>query len=150
MIRETSIEAYTKLRSSKLLNGKQLQIAEMVMRYGPATANELYLRAEANQTTPRSLLVQQNIHARLNELREMDVVMEVGKRRCIVTGRAAITWKATYHLPTKVICKPDKLDQQADKISREFHEFIQSIDVPYVYQQRLEAWIYNKVKIMFC
>lgn len=97
MIRTTSIESYNKIREGSLLSERRLQVYEVLFEHGPMTANELF-RILMGKTT----ITQSNIHARLNEMREMGCVREIGKRECSVTNNKVILWDVTDSLPEKL------------------------------------------------
>ena len=96
MMRDTSLDAYYKIRDEGLLSKRRFEVYEALVKHGPCTANELFRKWKY-----RSHITQQNIHPRLGELRERGVVEEVRVKPCEVTGRMAIVWKANGKMPVK-------------------------------------------------
>jgi hypothetical protein len=97
MIRETSKQAYLEILQDELIGKKQrLIIAAMIEGgfieypngdYRSVTANELY-----RNYLSKSGIANANIHTRLGELRDLGIVAEKFKRKCMITGREVITW----------------------------------------------------------
>ncbi|HUS27589.1 MAG TPA: hypothetical protein VMZ53_03750 [Kofleriaceae bacterium] len=81
---ETSRESYRILIESGKLRGKQAQALEAVMRHGPATSGEIIQTLGTNVNLWR---------ARFTELQGKGLIVEVGQRKCTVTGRSAIVWQ---------------------------------------------------------
>lgn len=94
MIRETSVEAYNKIKENGLLSKRRWQVYDVLFHNGPATAMELRNRF------PKGT-VDSQIRARLNELRDLGVVHEKSERECRVTGMRVIEWEVTDRLPVK-------------------------------------------------
>ena len=101
-VRDTSIEAYRKIKGDGLLSQRRLEIYIWLYWNGPATGNEIFRGIRGSST-----INQANIPARLNEMREMEVVEERGTDKCSVTGMNVIVWDVTSNLP-KPIEKPEK------------------------------------------
>lgn len=64
------------------------------------TGMELLLQIRENGL--RKSIVDSQVRARLNELREIGVAQEVGKRECRVTHQNVILWDVTRSLPLKL------------------------------------------------
>lgn len=96
MIRDTSIEAYEKIRAGNLLSKRRLEIYVELFDNGPMTANEIFRNIRGV-----SSINQANIPARLNEMRWMGVVRELGTQKCSVTGNDVILWDVTAKVPEK-------------------------------------------------
>lgn len=95
MIRDTSIEAFRTIQESGLLSRARWQVYEVLFHNGPATRGEVdlhYRKKYGGQNYS-------NVSARLNELRDMGVVEELGTRECTVTGMQVIFWDVTSKLP---------------------------------------------------
>ena len=97
MIRETSIEAFNKIKENGLLSVRRMQVYEVLFHDGPLTQNEAHkllwklgIRTEKQSITPR-----------FNELYQVGVIKEVGKKVCSVTGNNCILWDVTKNLPVK-------------------------------------------------
>lgn len=101
--RDTSIKAYEEIKRDGALSPRRMEIYDVLFHYGPLTANEIFKRIIG-----RSSINQANVPARLNEMREMGCVKEVGTRACSVTKMEVILWDCTRHYPTRV--------KRADKI----------------------------------
>lgn len=96
MTRETSIEAYNKMKNEGLLSSRRWQVYDVLFKYGPMTTNELFKKLMGSSSTN-----QPSLHSRLNELRKMGCVKELGTKVCTVTQMTVILWDVTSNLPTK-------------------------------------------------
>jgi hypothetical protein len=115
MTRQTSIDAYNKIRASGLLSKARWQVYNVLYWHGPMTAAELdeYLKKELNRERG-------GFWKRLSELRDCGVAEEGGKRICHETGSEAILWDVTKGLPN-IIKGPPK------PTSEEIHEALDEI-----------------------
>jgi Fe2+ or Zn2+ uptake regulation protein len=105
-VRDTSIEAYNRIKADGLLCRKRLEVYEWLYHHGPATGMEVH-RGLGGQGNANNA----NVRARLNELREMGVVKEMEDTvECQVTKMTVIQWDVTPNLPTPLE-KPDKLQE---------------------------------------
>lgn len=84
MNRETSRQAYRQLVESGQLKGKQQTALLNVIEHGPATSAEIIQRISPNTNLWR---------ARFTELQARGLIVEVGQRKCTVTGRTALVWE---------------------------------------------------------
>lgn len=102
MVRDTSVSAYHSIIEEGLLSPLRETVYKYLYEYGPCTANELVsmLNDHGKGITSRDFYAQ-----RLSELRDRDVVDEVGKRKCSITGRQAIVWKVNGRPPKKPVKK---------------------------------------------
>jgi len=116
MVRDTSLSAYKQIKEQGLLSERRLQVYSDLFRYGPCTANELYLKMDRKVKS-----TQANIHPRLGELRESGVVNEITQRQCDVTNRMAIVWDVNSKLPIKP--KRELSSKQKIKIAIDALEF---------------------------
>ena len=93
-MRQTSIQAFYKVKESGILSKLRLKVYEIVCYHGPLTANEMrkYADSEANSGV---------FSTRLSELQRMGAVETVGKRPCNTTGHVALVWDITGDMPTK-------------------------------------------------
>ncbi len=92
MIQQTSIDAYHEIREKGLLGRLQLEVLEIIVRFGPLTQNELH-REHFAETQPR------NVQPRVSELEARGVVRSAGQRPCRITGFVCETWEFTGELP---------------------------------------------------
>ncbi|HLY40453.1 MAG TPA: hypothetical protein VKR52_04525 [Terracidiphilus sp.] len=85
MIQDTSLFAYSV--ATQNLGAKQKQVLDALRFFPDATNAELAanLGWPVNRITPRCL-----------ELRRIGLIIEVGKRRCKVTGSTAHAWRAKH------------------------------------------------------
>lgn len=102
-VRETSIETYHRIVDSGLLSRRRMEVYSGLYQHGPCTINELYRKIGGSKMN-----VQANLHARMNELRELGVVAETRTRPCEVTGERVIEWQTTDSLP-RIAAKPTKI-----------------------------------------
>lgn len=105
MIRDTSIEAYNKIKRDGLLSERRWQVYDILYEIGPATGGEIFrhMKKKYGPTIPTN----SNVTTRLGELRHFGVAMEIGKRKCTMTGQMVILWDVTSKLPLK-FDKPEK------------------------------------------
>lgn len=103
MIRDTSREAYNKIKAEGLLSKRRWQVYDALTQYGPCTANELHARMGR---TISAANVQSNLHPRLGELRDRGVVAELPKTHCTITGNQVHGWKV---LSDKLPIEPKKI-----------------------------------------
>lgn len=91
--RRTSAEAFDAIKSRGLLSSARQAVYQSLYHWGPATGSEInkWFVGSGNATP--------GYHKRLSELRDLGVVYEVEERECTVTGRQAIAWDVTEHLP---------------------------------------------------
>lgn len=95
MIRQTSIEVYREIEASGILSHRRWEVYSALYKNGPLTRNEIapFVNIPGYHS---------NISARLTELREMGIVMEVGEKLCSMTGNSIILWDVTDQLPRKL------------------------------------------------
>ncbi len=95
MARETSIEAYHRVKETGILSSLRLKVFEILCFHGPMTANEMRQFGDPNANS--------GVYStRLSELREMKIVRESPKRPCKTTGYNAIVWDViTEGIPIK-------------------------------------------------
>ena len=98
-IRSTSISAFKKLIDEGLLSGKRAIVYEILFKHGPLTGMEL------RRKMPKGF-VDSQVRARLNEMREMGLAKEIGKKTCRITKMNVILWDVTKRKnPKKIIAK---------------------------------------------
>lgn len=91
MVRQTSIEAYRKIKENGYLSAARWRVYDHLYG-GPGneTVNEMFRR-----TSRVSFRVQANFHARLNELVELGYVRELPKKTCGVSGGHVLAFDVT-------------------------------------------------------
>jgi len=97
-MRYTSREAYEYICATGILGKRRTQAYTFLYRHGPMTALEL---------TERRYIP--GLWKRLSELEEMKLVGTLGTRACKVTGRNAMLWDVTDHIPTGPYQRPNKV-----------------------------------------
>lgn len=90
-MRETSLEAYNRIKDEGLLSERRFEVYEITYLHGPGTAGELSQHTHKQNRN--------NFATRLTELRKQGVVRECGERDCLVTGYNAIVWEVTDEMP---------------------------------------------------
>jgi hypothetical protein len=98
MTRETSIEAFNKIKENGLLSEKRLRVYEILFNNGPligADVSKIY-SAKFGMVSKS-----ETVRNRLTELRNAGVVKEVGKSFDKHTGMKVILWDVTKHLPER-------------------------------------------------
>jgi len=106
MTRQTSIEAYNKIKDEGLLSERRWQVYDCLYDIGPATGGEVF--KEMKRRYGMLVPTNSNTTTRLGELRDMGVVSELGTRTCSVSSQKVILWDCTSNLPIKFE-KPNKI-----------------------------------------
>ena len=99
MIRETSIEAYKKIKESGLLSKRRWEVYDIVCRYGEVTGSQVvkhFLEEIGGNVHGGS------INGRLSELRDRGVIRETKEAPCPITGHVVIFWESTGRLPVQM------------------------------------------------
>ena len=116
MTRQTSIEAFNKIKKKGLLKRLRWDVYKVLFDHGPLTSNELAVRYF-------SPLQYQSLSSRFSELRDMGVIQEIGKKKDDYTKMKVILWDVTNKLPIKINKKISKKDEEIDLfIEREREE----------------------------
>lgn len=97
MTRDTSIEAYHAIKESGLLSAKRWQVYDILFEHGPLTATGISKYILDFDTAIGS--AHRNVHARLDELKKMTVVAEVGKTTCPLTNMTVYKFDVTENMP---------------------------------------------------
>ena len=94
MTRQTSIDAYNEIKNNGLLTNLKWKVYSCLYENGPMTGNELnsVLNSKANSGVYTT---------RLSELERIGVVCTKGKKKCEITGFAALSWDVTDKMPIK-------------------------------------------------
>lgn len=85
--RTTSREAYEQLVESGLLKCKQAKIMHVLTALGDATSGEVLQALKVRNVNAW--------RARFTELQARGLIVEVGTRKCVVSGRTCVVWHAT-------------------------------------------------------
>lgn len=100
MARETSINAYQEIKNNGLLSKRRWEVYDLVCQHGPLTGGELIHIIKNN---PKKYVTNSGTYAtRLSELRTRQVIRELPKRKCKITGYLAIEWESTGNLPIPI------------------------------------------------
>lgn len=123
MVTDTSMMAYNELVSSGKLGDKQQEVYNALAHLVEASNGELakYLHWPINTITPR-----------VYELRSFNLVYEVDKRPCTVSGRKAKIWSVCDKMNSfkgKIIDKDTKTQQKKDG-SGEYTRTVYTLDGP--------------------
>lgn len=115
MVRQTSISAYNDLKNSGGLGELQWQTYDTLFKFGPFTANEVFVKIKAELLAAgvaESVVIalRDTYHQRLSELKGLGLVYEVQVRECTVTHRDVIEWDVTSNTITKAN-KPIKISK---------------------------------------
>ena len=112
-IRETSIKAYRQIVAEGLLSRERLRVYQYVFHHGPVTSGEAFARMVKDTRSPLS-----QSRARFTELRDMNVLREVGERKCKISGRMCIVWDVTKSLPGPLQEKECRLSKASLRVLR--------------------------------
>jgi len=99
MTRNTSIDAYNKIKADGLLSALQMSIYAKLFESGPMTQGEIWLKYFQH-------MQRHSVAPRFAELKAMGVLTEVGEKPCPVSGINAILWDVTDQLPHEPVAKP--------------------------------------------
>jgi len=105
-IRQTSIDCYRQIQAEGLLSKRRWEIYNILYHHGPMSSNETFDYSQLKGVDG----YRHNANARMTELRDLGVVMELGTKVCSKTGRTVIEWDVTDRLPKRLI-KPTKKDR---------------------------------------
>tara|TARA_R100000541_G_scaffold13397_1_gene22359 strand:+ start:762 stop:1160 length:399 start_codon:yes stop_codon:yes gene_type:complete len=92
MTRETSIDCFNQIKLTGLVSKRRLEVLEAISKTCPCTTSEAISAINTSSF---------GIGSRFTELRDMNVIYEVGSRKCSVTGRNVIEWDLTGNMPVK-------------------------------------------------
>ncbi len=115
--RETSIEVYRRIEAEGLLSDRRWEVYSQLYQYGPATAAEL---AEKFPPSRGGRGLAGNVHARLGELRDRGVVVEMGPRMYRITGNRVIVYDVTAKLPSEATMSAKNIKGASDPLDRYF------------------------------
>lgn len=125
MIRQTSIDAYNKIKQNGSLSSRRWEVYDVLFKYGPLTGNEAIEKLKEEGKGAKTF--DTNSHSRLSELRQLGVIYEVGKKVCNVTGMNVILWDVTNNLPKKLEKQKTK-DQIIKELQQEIKQLKAYID----------------------
>jgi predicted ArsR family transcriptional regulator len=83
--RDTSRESYETLARTGALRGQLARVLAAVVSHGPGTSAEIIRSLGTNNINSE--------RARMTELAARGMIVEVGTRKCTVTGRTALVWQ---------------------------------------------------------
>lgn len=120
MTRQTSIEAFKKIRESGLLSRERFRVFATIFAMGSCTSGEAFesivkRNQGANSRNGRVSSLSQS-RARFTELRDLGVIEEIDVRPCKVTGRNCIVWQPTGNLPGQLPRRQTKLAEAEERI----------------------------------
>jgi hypothetical protein len=120
MTRQTSIDAYNKIKQNGLLSKRRWEVYFTLYNHGPLTSSELFehYKKYFNPQFKYNL----NVHSRLNELEERGVAQRIGTQECAVSGNTVDLWDVTSGLPVPPVKKKTK-----DKIIAELTDEITTL-----------------------
>jgi hypothetical protein len=107
MIRETSIEAYHKIRDCGLLSKLRFDVYDVVFKHGPLTQGEAWHEHLTRYQ-------QHSVLPRFKELEDRGVIRCLGNKPCRTTGHNARVYDVTNNVPIDIDKKKSK-----DQIIRE-------------------------------
>ena len=99
MVRQTSIESYTTMKSNGFLTGMQGKVYEVLANNGPLTQGEAW-----NEFLPT--YQRHSVAPRFAELLKLGLIQIVGERDCRFSGVLGLTWDVTGSVLTE---KPVKV-----------------------------------------
>ena len=121
-MRETSLEAYYKIKEQGLLSREQTEIYYILARSAsPMTSGEVFNIFVKNR--PANSPLSQS-RARFTALRNEGAIREAGTRKCNISGKRCIVWEITGELPVKNKVKAKSRSQK----KRELLEYIETND----------------------
>jgi hypothetical protein len=109
-VRDTSIEIYRKITESGLIGQKQLDVFRIIYANGPLTGSQI---SKQMQSLGFVSHVSETVRNRINELRNMGVVKELGKVPCPITGNTVYQYDITGNLPVRPEKKLPKKEERA-------------------------------------
>jgi hypothetical protein len=104
-VRQTSIDAYNKLKASGKVGQRRLEIYGALFLYGPATSNRLKRQMRTNPLYSEVSI--DSAEKRLTELTRMGLVVEVGTEVDLVTGSTGMVFDCT-NLDTPISLTKEK------------------------------------------
>ena len=140
-VRDTSMEVYLKILNNGLIGQKQVEVYEILFKYGPLTGSQVAnWMKELNQKSD----VSETVRNRLNELKAMGIVDELPKVKCPVTTHTVYQYDVNRRLPVK---PPRHLTkkQKRDSIKRQLTDIGRTVPMP---QEKLDQLnqIWREVK----
>ena len=105
--RDISIDVYNQIKEEGLLSARRWEVYDILFRFGPMTANEIFERVNKHGSES----YRHNVNPRLDELRKRKVAQRVGEKTCSVSKRDITLWDVTSNLPEE----PPKKDKDNNK-----------------------------------
>jgi len=97
MARDTSIEAFNKIKENGLLGKRQFEVYNWFFENGPATARDCY----ESLCRGKVILNPGSYITRISELKKMGSMIEVGERVDSDTKHRVYLWDVTSKIPVK-------------------------------------------------
>jgi hypothetical protein len=115
MTRQTSIDAYHKIKQNGLLSKLRFDVYEYVYNSGPSTAKAIFKGLSKQVVAAGKEQPNSGVYTtRCSELRDLGVFMELPKIKCPDSGHMVIEWdviKAALPVaPTKKISRQEQTD----------------------------------------
>lgn len=135
MKRQTSLEAFKKIRDNGLLKGLRFKVYSILFASGPMTASEVAKLIPDHRIN--------SINPRFAELARLKVITITGERICEVTKMTALEWDVTDSLPVKddKTAKPKSKIEMLRKHNEEMKKEIARLETIVQNQQRkLNKW----------
>jgi hypothetical protein len=125
VIRETSIEAYHKIKESGILSKRRWEVYDFVFLHGPTTIRRAvkhfsFLNGQEISITFSSY------GTRFSELQRMGAIQEAGRVVDEDTGNTVMLWDVTNRIPVKFQPKESK-DQKIKRLEEELIELKESL-----------------------
>lgn len=98
MNRQTSAEAYRKIKEEGLLSLRKMEVYQILYKYGPLTAHEIVSVARSKYPSAN----QTGFNARLSELKKVGCAIEVGEKVNAISGKKNYLWDVTSSVPIKL------------------------------------------------
>ena len=95
-VRQTSRAAFEYVQESGILSKKLKLVYNALYEHGPCTVNELWKHLPYYSST-----VQNNIPSTVTNLKKSKAVVEVGKKKCSITGRTVHVYDVSSNYPIK-------------------------------------------------
>lgn len=92
-MRRTSIDAYNKIKNTGLLSKRRFEVYDFIFNHGPATARQAWQAICPHLATG-------GITPRFSELKQLGVIIEVGKIVDEVSNQEVYLWDVTESLPS--------------------------------------------------
>lgn len=96
-MKDTSLEAWQKIKDSKLLSERKWQVYDYVFRNGPCLMRDALVALQAKHKVPGNVF-----STRFSELERAGFLKTVGKKMCADTGNEGYVYEVTGEIGTFV------------------------------------------------